>query len=29
MAKNTTKTAANGFLAGTPWVYTDTVKEHF
>ena len=29
MAKNTTKTAVNGFLAGTPWVYTDTVKEHF
>ena len=24
-----TKTAANGFLAGTPWVYTETVKEHF
>lgn len=24
-----TKTAANGFLAGTPWVYTDIVKEHF
>lgn len=23
------KTAANGFLAGTPWVYTETVKEHF
>lgn len=23
------KTAANGFSAGTPWVYTDTVKEHF
>lgn len=27
MAEN--KTAANGFLAGSPWVYTDTVKEHF
>ena len=27
MAEN--KTAANGFLAGTPWVYTETVKEHF
>ncbi len=24
-----TKTGANGFLAGTPWVYTETVKEHF
>ena len=24
-----TKTAANGFLAGSPWVYTETVKEHF
>lgn len=23
------KTAANGFLAGAPWVYTETVKEHF
>jgi len=32
MAKNNqpkNKTAANGFLAGTPWVYTETVKEHF
>ena len=26
---NNTKTAANGFLAGAPWVYTETVKEHF
>ena len=26
---NKQKTAANGFLAGTPWVYTETVKEHF
>lgn len=26
---DTNKTAANGFLAGTPWVYTETVKEHF
>lgn len=25
----TTKTAANGFPAGTEWVYTDLVKEHF
>lgn len=23
------KTAANGFAVGTPWVYTDIVKEHF
>ena len=23
------KTAANGFSAGTPWIYSDTVKEHF
>ena len=35
MAKNKTtntenaKTAANGFSAGTPWIYTETVKEHF
>lgn len=28
-AKAQPKTAANGFLAGTPWVYTETVKEHF
>lgn len=28
-AKAQAKTAANGFLAGTPWVYTETVKEHF
>ena len=28
-AKPQAKTAANGFTAGTPWVYTDTVKEHF
>ena len=28
-ATEPTKTAANGFLAGTPWVYTETVKEHF
>lgn len=28
-SSKTSKTAANGFLAGTPWVYTDTVKEHF
>ncbi len=28
-ANSQTKTAANGFLAGTPWVYTETVKEHF
>ena len=27
--KSQIKTAANGFSAGTPWVYTDTVKEHF
>ena len=27
--KTQAKTAANGFLAGTPWVYTETVKEHF
>ena len=27
--KSQAKTAANGFSAGTPWVYTDTVKEHF
>lgn len=27
--KKTPKTATNGFLAGTPWVYTETVKEHF
>lgn len=26
---NKQKTAANGFSAGTPWVYTDIVKEHF
>lgn len=26
---NNKKTAANGFLAGTDWVYTDLVKEHF
>lgn len=24
-----TKVAANGFSAGTNWIYTDTVKEHF
>lgn len=24
-----TRTAANGFPAGTDWVYTDIVKEHF
>ena len=27
--KTTPKTAVNGFLAGSPWVYTETVKEHF
>lgn len=27
--KTTAKTATNGFLAGTDWVYTDLVKEHF
>ena len=29
MVENKPKTAANGFAAGTPWVYTETVKEHF
>ncbi len=24
-----TKVASNGFSAGTNWIYTDTVKEHF
>lgn len=28
-SKTQAKTAVNGFLAGTPWVYTETVKEHF
>lgn len=27
--KDSTKTAANGFPAGTDWAYTDLVKEHF
>lgn len=27
--KKAPRTAANGFLAGTDWVYTDLVKEHF
>lgn len=28
-AAKTQKTATNGFLAGTPWVYTEIVKDHF
>lgn len=27
--KSETKIAANGFSAGTSWIYTETVKEHF
>ncbi len=29
MPKKSTKTSANGFSAGTPWIYSDIVKEHF